>query len=341
MNARPRAMLRASRSRRISEYKPRIRSISVLTTVDEVRAIRKDLFKKDASVGFVPTMGALHDGSFFFFFFPPEPRARRSRATPGHLSLVRASTSSNDVTFASIFVNAAQFAPHEDFGKYPRQTQTDVDLLERERVDFVFVPPQSELYPGSKEGDTSTSVQRTFVVPMGVDDLPSEGAARKGFFTGVATVVAKLFNIVQPTKAYFGQKDGLQAIVLKQMVRELNFPTEVVVSETTREPDGLALSSRNVYLSAEQRTEAPQLYAALRTMSDLVERGESTCGEVKAIGHDALNSETWSIEYVSLSDGANGDELHDDVVATKPMMISAAVKFNDSTVRILDNVLLE
>jgi pantoate--beta-alanine ligase len=204
-----------------------------------LRAARKVL---DGTVGLVPTMGALHEG---------------------HLSLVRAAKSACDAVIATIFVNPTQFAPNEDLNKYPRTFEADCALLEREGVDLLFAPGVAEMYP---EGETT----RVVVGPV-ADRL--DGVSRPGHFTGVSTVVAKLFHITSPDKAFFGQKDAAQLAVLRQMVRDLNFDLEIVVGPIVREPDGLAMSSRNRYLSEEERTKALVLSRALAAAADAYESG--------------------------------------------------------------------
>ncbi|PMP84206.1 MAG: pantoate--beta-alanine ligase, partial [Chloroflexus aggregans] len=184
-------------------------------------------------LGFVPTMGYLHQG---------------------HLALVEQARVECPAVAVSIFVNPTQFGPHEDYARYPRDTARDLALLEAAGVDLVFIPTVEEMYPPGFG---------TYVIQPAADEV-LEGGGRPGHFRGVATVVCKLFNIIQPTKSYFGQKDAQQTIVVRQMVRDLNIPVEIVIVPTVREPDGLALSSRNVYLTPEQRAAAPVLYRALR-----------------------------------------------------------------------------
>ncbi|GBG27150.1 Pantoate--beta-alanine ligase [Hondaea fermentalgiana] len=301
---------------------------SVLLTIAEMRRWRsaRAHFRTsegegeqiDPSIGFVPTMGALHDG---------------------HMSLIAESTKQCNFTAASIFVNPAQFAPHEDFGKYPRQPVKDLALLFEKGADAVFVPSQQEMYPGSKPGQTSTQVTKTHVVPDGIDFV-SEGAARPGFFRGVATVVSKLLNIVQPTHLFLGQKDGLQQIVVRRMVRDLNIDVQVVPVETMREQDGLAMSSRNVYLSEEQRRAAPALYKALCAMRDAYNDGERDFTFLKLKGQEILDDEDLFLtEYLSLCDNLEGAEFTSDrPLPEENIMASAAVSFGNC--RILDNVLL-
>ena len=192
---------------------------------------------------------------------------------------------------------------------------------------------------GSSYGQTSTDVCKTHVVPFEVD-LKSEGAARPGFFRGVATVVCKLFNIIQPTNAYFGQKDGLQVLVIRQMVRDLNFPINVVRCPTLREDDGLAMSSRNVYLSAEERAAAPTLYKALQAIEHAYIAGERSYGKLVKRGQEVLDTQPiFRTEYLSICDSVDATELSDvDTLPEQNIMVSAAVNFG--TCRILDNLLL-
>src|SRR6201989_2810316 len=217
--------------------------MQVLSTVREMRAASRAVRGGGKSLGLVPTMGALHSG---------------------HIVLVRAARTQCDVVAASIFVNPKQFGPNEDFAKYPRTFEKDCELLESEGVALVFAPQPEEMYP---EGAS------TFVEVEGVGDR-LDGRSRPGHFRGVATVVAKLFHIAAPDKAFFGQKDAAQVAVLRRMVRDLNFDLEMVVCSTVREADGLALSSRNRYLSTEERTRALVLSRALNAISATYRAGE-------------------------------------------------------------------
>jgi pantoate--beta-alanine ligase len=217
----------------------------VLTSIDEMRHACKTLHQMQTpkTLGLVPTMGAIHEG---------------------HLSLVRAARRSCDHVAASIFVNPAQFGPHEDFAQYPRTFQADCDLLEREGVDLLFAPSASAMYPPGEE---------TWVDVPGVGSR-LDGASRPGHFRGVATVVTKLFNIVQPDKAFFGQKDAAQVAVLRSMVKALNSAVEIVVCPTVRDADGLALSSRNRSLTADARKSALALSRSLRRLETAVAQGQ-------------------------------------------------------------------
>ena len=219
--------------------------MKVLKTIAEIKQL-----KLPEPVGFVPTMGYLHEG---------------------HLILVRRAKAENSSVVVSIFVNPTQFGPQEDFKKYPRDPKRDLALLEKEGVDIVFMPPVDEMYPQNF----------TSWVEVGKVGERLEGASRPGHFRGVATVVAKLFNIVQPDRAYFGQKDAQQLLVIKKMVAELNMNLEIVGVPTVREPDGLAMSSRNTYLNPEERKAAAVLYQALTLAQKLWSQGEKDAQAIR------------------------------------------------------------
>ena len=223
----------------------------VLRTVAEMRAACRGAQGLGSGLGLVPTMGALH---------------------AGHVSLLRTARGRSGVVAASIFVNPLQFAAGEDLGKYPRTFDEDCAVLEREGVDLLFAPTDAEMYPGGRGG--------TFVEVPGIGDR-LDGASRPGHFRGVATVVAKLFHIVGPEEAFFGQKDAAQVAVLRAMVRDLNFPVRLVVCPTVREPDGLAMSSRNRYLSAEERVRALALSRGLECVQKAWLTGESKAGALR------------------------------------------------------------
>jgi len=267
-------------------------------------------------LGLVPTMGALH---------------------AGHLSLVEASKAENAATAVSIFVNPRQFAPTDDLATYPRPWERDIEALTAAGVDFVFAPDVAEMYPPSQPKLTP------FVDLTGVDGL-SEGARRPGFFRGVSTVVTKLLNIVAPQSIYFGQKDGLQCIVVRRLIEDLNFDTSLVVGETVREPDGLAMSSRNVYLSPADRAVAPTVYRALCALEQLHKSGERDVDALREAAMAVLRSEPkLTTEYVSLSSCADGAEvtaLPPDHAPSEPgTMAAVAVKLGST--RLIDNLLLK
>ena len=277
--------------------------MQVLSTISEFRDRRAQL---SGSLGLVPTMGYLHRG---------------------HLALVRRAREENDSLAVSIFVNPSQFAPNEDFAAYPREMERDLDLLRGEGVDLVFTPASEEIYPTGFD---------SWVQVAGMSRR-LEGEVRPDHFRGVATVVAKLFNIVRPDRAYFGQKDGQQVAVVNRMAADLNMGLEIVAVPTVREPDGLALSSRNVYLTAEQLSAAPVIYRALCSARDLYEAGEMNAERLRSKVKDILDSEPLieGIDFVSVADSTTLEEL--DTVAG-PAMLSTAVRMGRA--RLIDNVLL-
>jgi len=277
--------------------------MKVIETIAEMQQIRQQLA---APVGFVPTMGYLHEG---------------------HLSLVRQARAENLSAVASIFVNPAQFGPQEDFQTYPRDIPRDLARLEKEKTDIVFMPSADEMYP---ENFNSW-------VEVGRITERLEGASRPGHFRGVTTVVAKLFNIVQPDKAYFGQKDAQQAIVIKKMVADLNMNLEVVTLPTVREPGGLAMSSRNTYLNPEQRQVATVLYQALTVAQRLYFQGERNAGYLCQQMTTIIQQQPLAeIDYISI---ASNDTLEELVRAIPPALVSLAVKFGRT--RLIDNIVLE
>lgn len=277
--------------------------MQILDTIAAFRAERRQL---TGSLGFIPTMGYLHDG---------------------HLALVERAARDNDQVAVSIFVNPTQFAPGEDFARYPRDPDRDLTLLRSAGVALVYMPGVDEMYP--------PDAQTVIDVPEVSRGL--EGERRPGHFRGVATVVAKLFNIVQPDRAYFGQKDAQQVAVIRRMAADLNMPVEVVVVPTLRAEDGLALSSRNVYLTPEQRTAAPVIYRALSTARDRYQAGVRDGVVLRAIMQDVLSGEPLAlIDYVSVADADTLREL--DGHSDRPILLSMAVRFG--TTRLIDNLIL-
>ena len=258
-------------------------------------------------LGLVPTMGALHEG---------------------HLALVRRARQENHTLAVSIFVNSAQFSAEEDLSEYPRDLSRDLDLLSREGVDLVFVPPPEDVYPPGFD---------TWVDVGGMAEK-LEGAHRPGHFRGVATVVTKLFNLTRPDRAYFGQKDGQQVAVIRKLVRDLDLSLEVVVVPTLREADGLAYSSRNVYLTAEQRRAAPVVYRAIRRAEEMWRAGERNGGVLRHRVRQVLETELLieEIDYVSVADAETLEELE---VVSVPAMLSVAVRLGRT--RLIDNVILQ
>jgi len=276
--------------------------VKVLETINEIRKLR---LKLPEPVGFVPTMGYLHEG---------------------HLVLVRQAKAENSSVVVSIFVNPTQFGPQEDFKKYPRNPQRDLAMLEKEGVDLVFMPPVAEMYPP----------QFSSWVEVGKTSERLEGASRPGHFRGVATVVAKLFNIVQPNRAYFGQKDAQQLVVIRKMVTDLNMNLEVVAVPTVREPDGLAMSSRNIYLNPEERKQAAVLYQALILAQKLWLQGEKNAQTIRHQMTELIQKQPLAhIEYISIANAETLDEL--DVVKP-PAVVSLAVKIGKT--RLIDNVVV-
>ncbi|NOK60697.1 MAG: Cytidylate kinase [Chloroflexi bacterium AL-W] len=276
--------------------------MEVIETIAAFRQVRAQY----GQLGFVPTMGYLHEG---------------------HLSLARLARDTCGSVAASIFVNPTQFGPTEDFARYPRSFERDLDLLRQEKVDLVFAPAVSEIYP---EGFY------TFVDVEHVTDT-LEGAVRPGHFRGVATVVCKLFNIVQPTHAYFGQKDAQQTVVIRQMVRDLALPVEVVIVPTVREADGLAMSSRNAYLAPEERQAATVLYRALTTAQQAYQAGERNGAALRSVMQQVLAAEPLAhTEYVSVAHPTTLRAL--DEVGETGALLSMAVRIGAT--RLIDNVIL-
>jgi len=259
-----------------------------------------------SSLGLVPTMGALHQG---------------------HLSLIRRARSENQTLVVTIFVNPTQFGPQEDLAGYPRDQERDLALLRQEGADLVFMPSPEEMFPPGFD---------TWVDVPAIAGL-LEGARRPGHFRGVATVVTKILSLIRPDKAYFGQKDGQQAVIIRRLALDLNLGAEIIVSPTVRDDDGLALSSRNAYLTADQRKAAPVLYRALRAAQKLWQEGivdgERLRDEVRGVLE--LEPLVEDIDYVSVADGETLAEL--DLVRGRAM-VSAAVKIGRP--RLIDNIIL-
>lgn len=263
--------------------------------------------KKGLSIGLVPTMGYLHQG---------------------HLALVRTARKENDLVVVSIFVNPIQFGVGEDFEEYPRDLSRDAALLESEGVDACFAPTIKSMYP---EGYNS------FVQVEGEITQKLCGKSRPGHFRGVTTVVSKLFNICMPDRAYFGQKDAQQVTIVEKMVKELNFPLSIIRVPIVREEDGLAMSSRNVYLDNKQRQEALVLSRSLQEARDMIEKGQKNVAVVKQFIIDYINTSPQAqIDYVEIVNGCDLTEL--DKIEGK-VLIALAVKFGST--RLLDNLLLE
>ena len=276
-----------------------------MDTIKTVAAMQQTRCHMPEPVGLVPTMGFLHEG---------------------HLSLVRKAKAENASVVVSIFVNPTQFGPAEDLQCYPRDIPRDLALLAKEGIDAVFVPESADMYPPGFD---------TWVV---LDKITErlEGAVRPGHFRGVATVCCKLFNIVRPGRAYFGQKDAQQALVIKRMVADLNMKLEVITLPTIREPDGLAMSSRNVYLNADERRAATVLFRSLRMAEAMWHKGELDAGVIRRAMKNQINGEPLAkIDYISIADSETLVELENIKV---PVLISMAVKIGKT--RLIDNVVL-
>lgn len=278
----------------------------VTGSIGEVR--RRRAAQVDGRVGLVPTMGYLHDG---------------------HMALARRARQETDFVVASIYVNPTQFAPTEDLAQYPRDLERDVALLTEAGVDLVFTPTDETMYPAGFQ----TTVQ------VGQVTQPLEGAKRPTHFAGVTTVVAKLFNIVQPTHAYFGQKDAQQTVVVRRMVVDLNFPIAIIICPTVREPDGLAMSSRNKYLSAAERAAAPLLYRSLQTVERQWQAGERDADVLRNIMGAELAAEPLAnVGYLSVANPQTLVEWPGIIPAGMGALASLAVRFGRT--RLIDNVLL-
>lgn len=271
-----------------------------------MRDTSRTLLKHGKTIGFVPTMGVLHEG---------------------HLSLVRRARQENDITVVSIFVNPIQFGPSEDFEKYPRDLEGDTEKLDKEKVDIIFIPEISSMYP------------ERFLTNVEVGKISERlcGAFRPGHFRGVATVVAKLLNIVKPTRTYFGQKDYQQSIIIRQLVRDLDMDVDIVVCPTVREPDGLAMSSRNAYLDRAQREAATVIYRSLREASELIRSGIIDGEYIKNFLRDRLLKEPTvsRIDYAGVYKPETLDELS---TIEGNALLAVAVRIGST--RLIDNMLV-
>ena len=281
--------------------------MQVITTVKEMQALSKKIRAEGKTIGFVPTMGALHEG---------------------HLSLVSRAVKDNDITLVSIFINPTQFGPNEDFNRYPKDHKGDMEKLSSLNVGAVFLPDVAEIYPKGFS---------TFVYVGGIGGILC-GASRPDHFNGVATVVTKLFNTVMPDRAYFGQKDFQQTVVIKKMVRELCFDIDIVVCPVTREADGLAMSSRNAYLSDEERKAAVILNKALEYGEQLMMSGrEQQTSSIKNKITALIQSEPLAaIEYIEIV----GPQYLEKIEEVKtPAVIVLAVKIGNT--RLIDNIIVD
>lgn len=269
------------------------------TYLDEIR-------NEENTIGFIPTMGFLHEG---------------------HLSLINKAVSENDIVVVSIFVNPAQFGPNEDYEEYPRDLKKDMELSKKAGANIIFAPKVKEMYPRGFN---------TYIEVQEITDILC-GVSRPSHFKGVTTVVTKLFNIVKPDKAYFGQKDAQQSIVIQKMVQDLNFDIDIEVCPIIREPDGLAKSSRNIYLNADERNQAIILSQSLLSAKDLINTGEKNVELVKELIKKMINSKPLAnIDYIEILDCNNLNEIQ---VIEGKVLIALAVKFGNT--RLLDNIILE
>jgi pantoate--beta-alanine ligase len=279
--------------------------MKITRAIPEMRAASRAARAQGQRLGLVPTMGALHEG---------------------HLTLVRAAKSQCDVVAASIFVNPLQFGPSEDLSKYPRTFERDCEQLEKEGVEFLFAPPVEEMYPGDA---------LTYVSVEGLSEK-LDGKSRPGHFRGVTTVVSKLFHIVEPDLAFFGQKDAAQVAIIRRMVRDLNIPAEIVVCPIAREPDGLAMSSRNAYLNEQQRKSALVLNRSLAHIRELFQRGERNGTVLIAAGKHLLGEDPCvRLDYFEIVH----PETLDPVAEITQNSLVAVAAYVGAT-RLIDNILL-
>jgi len=279
--------------------------MKICETIDDMRSASRATRRKGKHLGFVPTMGALHEG---------------------HLSLVRSAKAKCDVVAVSIFVNPLQFGPNEDLAKYPRTFERDLALLEKEAVDFLFAPTREEMYPAGAV---------TYVTVEGLSEKLC-GKSRPGHFRGVTTVVAKLFHIVEPDLAFFGQKDAAQATIIRRMVRDLNLPVEIVVCPIVREPDGLAMSSRNAYLNPQERKSALVLHRALVAIESRFNQGEKNAAALIEAGKLVLAQEpAVRLDYFDIVDPVTLDPLQQ---LTRHALLAIAAFVGNT--RLIDNILL-
>jgi pantoate--beta-alanine ligase len=279
--------------------------MKLVTTIPELRAVLAPVRRAGQTIGLVPTMGALHEG---------------------HLSLVRAARAQTDFVVVSLFVNPLQFGPTEDLAKYPRDLGRDRELLAKEGAHLLFAPTVAEMYPAGAV---------TYVTVEGLSQQ-LDGVSRPGHFRGVTTVVAKLFHLVEPQRAFFGQKDAAQHAILRRMVRDLNFPLDIVVCPIVREPDGLALSSRNVYLNAAERQRALILSRTLHHLQQRFATGEHEAAKLIASGQAVFATEPAArLDYLAIVDP---DTLEPVTRVTQPTLVAIAAWVG--VTRLIDNVVL-
>ncbi|MCS6806995.1 MAG: pantoate--beta-alanine ligase [Acidobacteriota bacterium] len=279
--------------------------MEIITEVAPMKAVARATARQGQRIGFVPTMGALHEG---------------------HLSLVRAAQQRADVVIVSVFVNPTQFGPHEDFNRYPRDLQTDIALLEREGVQYLFAPSVEAMYPAG---------YATYVTVEGLADRLC-GRSRPGHFRGVTTVVLKLFEIVRPHVACFGQKDAQQLVIIRKMVADLNLDVEIVACPIVREPDGLAMSSRNRYLQPDERQAATILYRSLQHARQMIDSGQRQAAEITAAMRQLIQREPLArIDYIEIVNAQTLDPL---TVLEGECLIALAVFVGPA--RLIDNLVV-
>lgn len=280
--------------------------MKIIRTIADMQVKMKRLKSEGKTIGYVPTMGFLHEG---------------------HMSLMNKARPENDIVVLSIFVNPLQFGPTGDLDAYPRDFDRDHEIAEAEGVDYIFYPSAEEMYPGNGSLKVSV-VDRTDVLC---------GKSRPGHFDGVATVLIKLFNIIQPTRAYFGLKDAQQVAVVDGLIRDFNFPIELVPVDTVREEDGLAKSSRNVYLNDEERKQSVELSKSLKMAREAIERGERNPRYlIEMMAENIKENTTGQVDYIEIY---SYPELHKLESLTGKIIVAIAVKF--SKARLIDNIILE
>lgn len=279
--------------------------MEIVNRIQRMKEIIKDIKKENKTIGFVPTMGCLHQG---------------------HLSLVREARRMSDYVIVSIFVNPKQFGPNEDYEKYPRDITKDAELLSQENVDYIFYPSVEEMYPEN---------YKTYVI---VEDLSDKlcGKTRPGHFRGVTTIVLKLLNIIQPNFAYFGQKDAQQTVIIKRMIKDLNLDTELIILPIVREPDGLAMSSRNLYLNPEERRAATILFKSLQKAKEVIKEGEKKSNKIIEEMKKIITTEPLAkIDYIEIVDLENLSPLK---FINKTALIALAVYIGET--RLIDNIIV-
>lgn len=278
--------------------------MEIINRKQRMASLARKLRRENKTIGFVPTMGALHEG---------------------HLALVKEARQMSDIVIVSIFVNPTQFNEQKDFDKYPRDLTNDASLLTNYQVDYIFAPDAEEIYPENFS---------TYVYVEGLTDT-LEGASRPGHFRGVATVVTILFNTIRPDFAFFGQKDAQQVAVINRLTKDLGFDTEIIVMPTVREESGLAMSSRNERLSAEEREKAAIIYKAMREAKAAFKNGERKTANLHEIVREAIESEPLAkIDYIALVDNETLEPVENITVA--PVLLAVAVRFGD--IRLIDNI---